>query len=103
MLGVAMVTGEAFTTVLEHHLNSINPGEWALLLTWYLRNFFPYRLGGPGNLLCTIRNQPVVGCCHIVHRDRETNGRRRENGTIHQWSVNRKTGQHQIGIHHLIT
>ena len=31
---------------------------------------------------------------------RETNGQRRENGTIHQWSVNRKTGRHQIGIYH---
>lgn len=26
MLGVAMVTGVAFTAVLEHHLNSVNPG-----------------------------------------------------------------------------
>ena len=30
MFGVAMVTGVAFTAVLEHHLNSVNPGEWAL-------------------------------------------------------------------------
>ena len=39
MLGVGMVTSVAFTAVLEHHLNSVNPGEWALLLTWYLRKF----------------------------------------------------------------
>ena len=26
MLGVAMVTGVAFTAVLEHHLNSVDPG-----------------------------------------------------------------------------
>ena len=38
MLGVVMVTGVAFTAVLEHNLNSVNPGEWALLLTWYLKN-----------------------------------------------------------------
>lgn len=27
MLGVAMVTGVAFTAVLEHHLNSVDPGN----------------------------------------------------------------------------
>jgi len=28
MLGVAMVTGVAFTAVLEHHLNSVDPGMY---------------------------------------------------------------------------
>ena len=32
MLGVAMVTGVAFTAVLEHHLNSVNPGMHVLWL-----------------------------------------------------------------------
>ena len=32
MLGVAMVTGVAFTAVLEHHLNSVNPGALRFLL-----------------------------------------------------------------------
>ena len=45
MLGVAMVTGVAFTAILEHHLNSINPGEWPLLLTWYLRKFMSSHTG----------------------------------------------------------
>lgn len=27
MLGVAMVTGVAFIAVLEHHFNTVNPGE----------------------------------------------------------------------------
>ena len=45
MLGVVMVTGIPFTAVLEHHLNSINPGEWALLLTWYLRKFMSSHTG----------------------------------------------------------
>ena len=31
MLGVAMVTGVAFTAVLEHHLNSVDPGVFLLL------------------------------------------------------------------------
>lgn len=31
MLGVAMVTGVAFTAVLEHHLNSVDPGMHTLL------------------------------------------------------------------------
>ena len=28
MMGVAMVTGIAFIAVLEHHFQSVNPGEW---------------------------------------------------------------------------
>ena len=52
MLGVAMVTGVAFTAVLEHHLNSVNPGVSLLLMQ--KKFHFDIRSGGPGHLLCTV-------------------------------------------------
>lgn len=39
MLGVAMVTGVAFTAVLEHHLNSVDPGiHLSVYLTMSMNN-----------------------------------------------------------------
>ena len=32
------------------------------------------RAGGTCHLICSVSNQPVVGCGHIVHRDGEADG-----------------------------
>ena len=74
MLGVAMVTGVAFIAVLEHHLNSVNPGAQEFLVASSIYASSCARVGGAGHLLCSVSHQPIVRGRHIVHRDRETDG-----------------------------
>ena len=102
MLGVAMVTGVAFTTVLEPHLNSINPGEWALLLTWYLRKFMSSHKGLVG-LAISYALSVTNLLSGVVTSFTETEKQMVSIERMDQWSINRKIGRHQTGIHHQIT